>query len=156
MKDDAMSKDSGKFTGWHATAILVVFFGVVITVNITMAAFARSSFGGIVVENSYVASQEFNGWLDEAEKSAALGWQSRIDRRDDGRVSVFLDGAPHNARLDAVARHPLGRLDDIPLTFAKQLDGSFLSDRQLPGGRWTVRFEAVAGESVWRSEEQLR
>ena len=151
-----MSKNEGRFTGWHATAILVAFFGVVVTVNITMASFARSSFGGVVVDNSYVASQEFNGWLDAAEKSEALGWNASVERTGDGKLAVILDGAPHNARLDAVARHPLGRLDDLALSFAKQLDGSFLSDKELPAGRWTVRFEAIAGEDIWRSEEEIR
>ena len=51
------------FTGYHMTAILVAFFGVVIVVNFVMARYAVATFGGTVVDNSYVASQEFNGWL---------------------------------------------------------------------------------------------
>ncbi|HMP45265.1 MAG TPA: FixH family protein, partial [Sphingopyxis sp.] len=39
------------FTGWHMTAILVGFFGVVMAVNFTMARLAMSTFGGKVVEN---------------------------------------------------------------------------------------------------------
>ena len=58
---------SRPFTGRHMAMILVAFFGVVIVVNLIMARYASSTFGGIVVENSYVASQEFNKWLDEAE-----------------------------------------------------------------------------------------
>ena len=50
------------FTGWHMTAILVGFFSTVIAVNVYMAHAAISTFGGTVVDNSYVASQEFNGW----------------------------------------------------------------------------------------------
>jgi nitrogen fixation protein FixH len=42
----------GPFTGRHMTAILVGFFGVVIAVNLLMARFATSTFGGIVVENT--------------------------------------------------------------------------------------------------------
>ena len=61
------------FNGWHMFAILCAFFGVVIAVNITMATYASTTFGGIVVENSYVASQEFNRWLDEAKAERALG-----------------------------------------------------------------------------------
>jgi len=54
---------TGRFTGWHMTFILVSFFAVVIAVNLTMAHFASSTFGGLVVENSYVASQKYDGWL---------------------------------------------------------------------------------------------
>ena len=46
-----------KFTGWHMTAILVGFFAIVISVNLFMARAAIGSFGGVVVDNSYVASQ---------------------------------------------------------------------------------------------------
>jgi nitrogen fixation protein FixH len=51
------------FTGWHMALILIGFFAVVVGVNLLMARFASSTFGGVVVENSYVASQQFNGWL---------------------------------------------------------------------------------------------
>ena len=63
-----------KFTGWHMTGILVAFFGVVVTVNIVMARAAIGTFGGTVVENSYVASQKFNGWLDQAKAQDKMGW----------------------------------------------------------------------------------
>ena len=43
--------DVYKRQGWHMTTILVAFFAVVITVNIVMARFALSTFGGTVVEN---------------------------------------------------------------------------------------------------------
>jgi nitrogen fixation protein FixH len=74
-----------KFTGWHMTGILVAFFGVVVSVNVFMAQAAISTFGGTVVDNSYVASQKFNGWLDKAEAQKALGWT----------VSARLNGSRH-------------------------------------------------------------
>jgi len=59
---------TGPFTGKHFAVIIVAFFAVVIGVNLFMATQASATFGGVVVENSYVASQEFNKWLDEAEQ----------------------------------------------------------------------------------------
>ncbi len=103
---------SRTFTGWHMTGILVAFFGVVIAVNLTMASYAVSTFGGVVVENSYVASQEFNGWLDEAKDERALGWSASVARDGAGHVTVVLAGAPDGVALSAEARHPLGRLPD--------------------------------------------
>ena len=151
-----MDGKQGKFTGWHATIILVAFFGVVVAVNFTMAALARSTFGGVVVENSYVASQEFNGWLEEARESDALGWQVTLSRVADGRVEVTLAGAPERTRLTGEARHPLGRLANVPLSFVAEPDGSFRSVEALPAGRWTVRLEARDGQALWRAEEDLR
>ena len=144
------------FTGWHAFAMLFAFFGVVVAVNLYMARDALSTFGGLVVENSYVASQDFNHWLDEAQRSKALGWQVKVTRRSDNRVSIALAGAPADAVLKGEAWHPLGRMPDVPLAFSVQGDGSYLSDKMLPEGRWTLRLEARAGQAVWKSEQTLR
>ncbi len=151
-----MSVMKGRFTGWHATACLVVFFGVVAVVNFTMAAMARSAFPGTVVENSYVASQEFNGWLEQARASDRLGWELQLTWLPDGRISVGLKGAPAGARLSGMARHPLGRFGDTRLTFGKQASGRYLSNERLPDGRWTVRLEAHTGDVVWREEAHLQ
>ena len=78
-------------TGKRMTGIFVLFFGVVIAVNVVMACYASSTFGGIVVENSYVASQDFNRWLDEAAAEKALAiWQSLGDSRGITRSLVTL------------------------------------------------------------------
>ncbi|MEO1102369.1 MAG: FixH family protein, partial [Pseudomonadota bacterium] len=45
-----------RFTGWHMLAILVTFFGVVVTVNITMAVLAHTSWTGLLAKNGYRAS----------------------------------------------------------------------------------------------------
>ena len=50
-----------KFTGKHMATILVLGFGVVVAVNFTMASLATNGFSGVVVENSYVASQAGRG-----------------------------------------------------------------------------------------------
>ncbi|NJR13875.1 MAG: hypothetical protein HC779_06455, partial [Phyllobacteriaceae bacterium] len=74
--------------GYHMLAIFVAFFGVIVAVNLTMARFAVTHWTGLVVKNSYVASQNYNGWLRQAAASKALGWQAVPHRRDDGRVVV--------------------------------------------------------------------
>lgn len=94
------------FTGRHMAMIMVSFFSVVIAVNVFMAREAISTFSGVVVENSYVASQHFNRWLDEARAERALGWKAAISRRSDDRVELALSGmAAAPAAVFAVARH---------------------------------------------------
>ena len=144
------------FTGRHMAAIMIGFFGVIIAVNFTMARFATSTFGGIVVENSYVASQEFNAWLEEAERQRALGWDAVTAWRPDGRLAVRLTGVPAGAEVTGVARHPLGRLPDRAITFTPNGSGRFLSTTVLPEGRWTLRLEVRAAGQRWRREEDLR
>jgi nitrogen fixation protein FixH len=146
---------NSQFTGRHMTAILVAFFGVVIVVNVVMARYATSTFGGIVVENSYVASQEFNKWLDEAATEKALGWTAKLERVEGDRLSVRLAGAPAGTILSAVARHPLGHAPDRGLTFSSDGQGHYLSREELPKGRWIVRVAARSGKAVWRTEENV-
>lgn len=145
-----------RFTGWHMTGILVVFFGLVAAVNFTMASYASSTFGGTVVENSYVASQEFNDWLDAAEASEALGWEAVTTWRPDGRLVLATSGAPDALSVTAEARHPLGRTPDRMLSFTRIAEGRYLSDEALPAGRWTLRLDLTDGTDRWRREEALQ
>ena len=144
------------FTGRHMTMILVGFFGVVIVVNLLMARFATATFGGIVVENTYVASQEFNGWLDDAREQRALGWDAVTTWRPDNRLAVQLAGVPAGAKVTARAHHPLGRLPDREIAFAANGENRFLSTSALPAGRWLLRVEVTAANQVWRHQEELR
>lgn len=148
---------TGPFTGRHFAAIIVVFFAVVIAVNVYMARAAISTFGGEVVENSYVASQHYNTWLAEAKREQALGWRATPSHRPDGRVVVTLAGPrAGEVSLKADARHPLGRIPDQFLTFHRQADGSFLSDQVLPPERWDLHIEARAAGQIWRTEQDFR
>lgn len=134
------------FTGWHMTAILVTFFGVVIGVNMTMATFATRTFGGKVVENSYVASQHFNEWLAEAKAQDALGWRHAVTLAADRRVVLTLasGGKPlDGAVASGFARHPVGRAPDVTLRFVSAGPGRFESDAPLPAGRWYLHLEAT-------------
>jgi len=142
-----------QFTGWHFTAIIVAFFGVVIAVNIIMATLAVRTFGGVVVENSYVASQEYNGWLAKARRQERLGWHVRATLDESRHVAVSL--APKDAELSGFARHPLGREADIPLIFTTKGGGS-VSDRALPAGRWQVHLHVRRGPHEARSIEVLQ
>ncbi|MFM5949635.1 MAG: FixH family protein [Novosphingobium sp.] len=148
---------TGPFTGRHFSVIIVAFFAVVVGVNLFMARAATSTFGGVVVENSYVASQQFNAWLDEAAKEKALGWTAKPSRRKDDRIAVTLTGAPQSGlNVSATARHPLGHQPDQRLVFQRQSDGSFVSRDPLPAGRWRLRIEAAAGDTHWRTEQDVR
>ena len=141
-----------RFTGWHFTAIITVFFGVVVAVNLTMAVFATRTFGGVVVENSYVASQKYNGWLAAAKRQQKLAWTIEPALDDERRVTIALsiDGAS----VAGFARHPLGREPDVPLTFVTKDAGS-RSVNSLPPGRWNIHLLVRRGESEARLIETL-
>lgn len=145
-----------QFTGKHMAAILIAFFGVVAAVNFTMASYANSTFGGIVVENSYVASQEYNKWLEAAENQSELGWTVESVWQDDGRIALTATGPSSAAKVSAVARHPLGHMPDQQLAFTRGADGRYVSNSALPHTRWIIRFEIDDGAKSWRREDHLQ
>ncbi|MBA4087664.1 MAG: hypothetical protein C0491_07680 [Novosphingobium sp.] len=141
------------FTGRHITLILVGFFGVVIAVNVLMARLASSTFGGVVVENSYVASQQFNGWLKEASAEQALGWKAGIVRDEQGRAAITLRDSTGRAiaaaKVTAVAEHPLGQRPEADLTLRETALGTYAAP--LEAGRWRLRVMVEAEGKVWRT-----
>lgn len=147
-----------RFTGWHLLAMLVAMFGTVIGVNVTMATFAATTFGGTVVDNSYVASQRFNGWLAASRKQETLGWTVRVDVGGDRRLVATLSGngvAP-GATVAATAVHPLGREPERRLRFTPVGVRSFIADEPLPSGRWQLRIDVRQGGTVARFEQDVQ
>ena len=142
------------FTGYHMLGSMVAFFSVVIVVNVLMARAATSTFGGVVVENSYVASQKFNKWLDEANAEKALGWTAKVSRGGDGKLHVALDGVPADAQVSAVARHPLGHFPDVTLKFTPSATG-YVSDIALAPERWRLRVTVKSAGRTWRNEQDV-
>ncbi|MGE0179021.1 MAG: FixH family protein [Sphingomonas sp.] len=146
-----------RFTGLHMTLIIVAFFGVVIVVNMVMAVAASRTFGGKVVDNSYVASQRFNQWIAEGRAQARLGWTGRPTLNPNRQVVLELvrAGAPvDGASVHAVARHPLGRAPDLALGFIGA-NGRYVSTTALPAGRWQLQIEVRRGGQVFRLAETL-
>ncbi|MBB4612430.1 FixH family protein [Novosphingobium taihuense] len=141
------------FTGKHITLILVSFFGVVVGVNVLMARLATSTFGGVVVENSYVASQHFNGWLKEASAEQALGWKGAVSRDTQGRAAIVLHDSAGKAiaaaKVTAIAEHPLGQRPQTDLVLHEVAPGTYAAP--LEAGRWRLRVTVEAEGKVWRT-----
>lgn len=138
-----------EFTGWHMLAIMVAFFGVVITVNLTMAFLASSSWTGFVVENTYVASQKFNQKAAEGREQAALGWTSNLVIAD-GRISYRLTDKAGNVvaakRGTANFRRPAYAAEDLSVDLAPQRDGALAAPVAAHDGLWIVEVDIdVAG-----------
>lgn len=135
-----------RFTGLHMLGLIVAFFAVVVGVNITMATLATRTFGGTVVDNSYVASQKFNRWLDEAGAQAALDWHLTAGR-DGDRALLTLSGVDGGS-IEATAIHPLGRMPAVRLRFEHLSPGRFRSIEVLPAGRWRLEIRVRNGQQT--------
>lgn len=147
------------FTGWHMTGILVGFFAIVMAVNFAMARFALSSFGGTVVDNSYVASQHYNELLAKAEAQDRLCWQPSVwlDRTRHVRVTL----AHEDTKLPiesahAMIHHPLGRLPSQALVMVGDGQGGMISTKMLPQGRWRIELAVAHGGNEARYRRDLK
>lgn len=141
-----------RFTGWHMFAALLLMFGTIIAVNVVMASVAVSTFGGRVVDNSYVASQRFNGWLAHARAQEALGWKVEVSREADGTLRLRTN-APPGAVVTGLAEHPLGRSASRPLRFTGN-NGVFSAPA--PAGRWVVKLQVRHGGRIAKFVREIR
>ena len=145
----------GEFTGRHMTAVLVGGFGIVIAVNLTMATLATRGFGGVVVENSYVASQKYNLWLDEARRQDTLGWNARVTQQAGGTLELTLTGVPAGAEVTAQLRRPLGQPETTELTFVAAGADRLVSVAPVASGRWIARIAIASGDDRWMQEVHI-
>ncbi len=136
-----------RLTGFHVAAIFVGAFGVIIAVNLTLAFNAVSTFPGLEVKNSYVASQEF-----DVNRTAqlALGWSVRADARDDQiRLSITdKNGMPVEvADLQATLGRATHVQDDQTPDF--KYDGAaYIASADLAPGNWNIRMVARASDGT--------
>jgi nitrogen fixation protein FixH len=142
------------FTGWHMAAILVGFFAVVIGVNVTMARLAESTFGGVLAENGYVASQDYNGWIDAAKRQDQLGW-SASTRVENQRLVLEVSGVAFpSAEVRLV--HPLGRAKGTRLAMDAVSATRLVSTARVPPGRWQVHVVIRSAGREARYIEEVR
>lgn len=146
-----------EFTGKHMAVIIVSGFAIIIAVNLFMATLAIRGFGGVVVQNSYVASQEFNGWLEAAERQKALGWTVGLGRSDNDHLVVETTSVPDDSTVVAVARRPLGKPETVQLRFIEATPGNHVSLEPLKPGRWIVRLTIASPDGrTWSTEEHMQ
>ncbi|HMP44314.1 MAG TPA: FixH family protein [Sphingopyxis sp.] len=124
-----------------------------------MARLAMSTFGGKVVENSYVASQHYNAWLQKAEAQDRLGWDRSVRVDEDRHVvlSVAKDGRPlAGLAVTAALSHPLGRMEPTAMRFAPGADGALRSTEPLAAGRWRLDLTVRHGAEEARYRVDLQ
>ena len=153
----AAAKQEFRFTGWHMLAILVSFFGVVIVVNFTMAFLANKTWTGLVVPNSYVASQKFNEEAAIARKQREMGWQESLSLSE-GKIIITLkdrQGAPlekMNVTIDI--GHPVADRFDHHLILSEEAPGIYSAPAEIGIGQWDA--DVLAKDHLGREFRQVQ
>lgn len=136
-----MSTGTQGFTGTHMLLATCAFFGVIIAVNFTMAWYASSSWSGLVVENTYVASQEFNEKAAAMKAMAASGITGKLSLKSD-EIHYDItnrDGSP--AAVDDIVanfKRPVGDHEDFRVALTKLSEGRFEAGHAIAAGDWIV------------------
>ena len=134
-------------TGRKVLLVAVSAFAVILGVNVLMAVKAISTFPGLEVPNSYVASQVF-----DAERAAqqGLGWTLTHDYADGALKLSFRtrDGTPVQVeRLSATLGRTTEAADDTQPDFV--WDGAdYVARTPLTKGKWMVLLEAFSRDGT--------
>jgi nitrogen fixation protein FixH len=148
-----------EFTGRDMLFLMVAFFAVVISVNMAMAVIASGSWSGLVVKNSYVASQQFNEKTAELERSAAMDVHASLSYQK-GEVVVQLNDTSGAVLSANSVTLRIGRPSfdgqDRNLTMSCGSDGACRAQANLGPGIWTGEVEAeLSGLGRWSRAVRL-
>lgn len=154
-----MSKTSKPFTGWHMLAVLVAFFGVIISVNVTMATYASTSWSGLISKDTYVASQDFNIEAAKARAWAAEGF-SGVFKVGKNTLEYSLKGPAAKigslTEITATFSRPVGDKQDFTMKLLRVKKGEYASRHELAAGQWIVDLAAIEnGKTVFHQAERI-
>lgn len=146
------------FTGWHMLAIMLAFFGTIISVNVLMAYYAGASWSGMLSKNTYVASQDFNKNTARAREWAREGLQGAL-AIEDRFVRYHLRGPAEILadvdHVEAIFHRPVGDKQDFSIKLTGR-DGRFSAAQALAAGPWIVDLAAMRhGELVFHQAERI-
>lgn len=138
------------FTGRKMTLVIVAFFGVIIAVNGLMLTLALKNFGGLVVGNSYVASQNFNEDIAAARAQPIRAWKLNLSS-DAGSVALQVAGADGAALsgldLSITLDRPAHNRSTSHLTLTEREPGLYAAPISLEPGRWSATVETADGQA---------
>lgn len=134
-------------TGRTVLGIALGAFGIIIAVNLLLAVMAVRTFSGLVVPNSYVASQTFD--RDRAAQ-IGLGWTLALSYADGALHLDLTDrtgAAARPARLALSIGRPAGRPQAVSAALVETNRG-YAVPLALAPGDWRVEVDAATADGT--------
>ncbi len=153
-----------RLTGRMVFASLVVFFAIVIAVNVVMVRAATSTVGGIETQNPYETGLAFNRDHDAALAQDARHWNvtANLTRRsgETAELSVKLrdrNGNPvTRIAVAATLAHPADARRDHTITLVQRGAGEFAGTADVPRGFWDLMIDVSRdGTELFRSRSRV-
>lgn len=134
-------------TGRRVLLIASAAFLLFLIPNIVLAVFAVRTFSGLVVPNSYVASQSFDR---DRQAQLALGWTVGV-AFDDGILRLDMadarGGTVRPAALAVTVGRPTTMRQDLRLALEETPHG-YAAVAPLGPGHWRIEIAATAGDGT--------
>lgn len=144
-----------ELTGKHVLAMLLVFFGIIITVGTVFTTLAVKTFRGEDVKQSYRQGVDYNQTLEARAVQSEMGWHASINvtgvaenRTFVVQVTDRVDQPLQDINVSGRLRHPADSTLDRPLGFISTDDGIARADLSGLYGQWTVHAEAVNSDGA--------
>ena len=136
------------FTGRRMLLVMVAFFGTIIAVNGTMLTVAVNTFGGLVVQNSYVASQNFNRDIAAAKAQPIRGWTAGVAADTDGLAVTLTDatGPVPGLAIEATLNRPTHAREGHRFTLIEREPGIDAAILPIEAGQWTLTLATDGGQ----------
>ena len=150
--------DDFRFTGKHMLITMISFFGVIIAVNLTMATLASKSWTGLVVKNTYVASQQFNDQLEQAKLQQDTGIRSKLRYDHNGLIVIIEDRNGNRISADELTAEigrPAYEQEDQVLALIPGPDDCYKLRIHLEPGIWDVRITGTVDKIAYRRDARL-
>ncbi|HTS40332.1 MAG TPA: FixH family protein [Xanthobacteraceae bacterium] len=157
-------KRSKEITGRTVLVCLVVFFAIVVAVNLVLVRAAISTFGGLETESSYRAGLAFGGEIAVAHAQQARHWHvtAQFLPSKDGPTAIEIiaqdaTGQPLTG-LGATVRleHPTDKRLDHTLVMSEVSSGRFRGTTTSSKGEWDLLIELSRGdERLFRSKNRV-
>ena len=139
-------------TGWHALALFVGFFAIVIGADVSFAVLAYRSAPGQAAKDPYEAGLLYQRTLDTKAREAALGWRATIDHRE-GVIELAVldrDGAPVTGLdVNADFNRPATEQGERKARLTEQAPGVYRLNARHWTGAWDMH--AVASKADGRA-----
>jgi len=145
-----------QLTGGMVAAMLILFFGVVVSVNATIMTVALRTMPGVETRSAYEDSQHFNEEIARQHERDARGWSAAatLVRQGEGATLAVtlvdrnggpLAGLAASARL----RHPATSARDHDLSLSESRSGGYEARFEtIEAGSWILELQAKRGEEV--------
>jgi nitrogen fixation protein FixH len=154
-----------RLTGRTVLVCILTFFGVIISVNVTMMTLAIRTLPGTEVENAYQSGLAYNREISAAHAQQARGWHvaAHVARSPEGHGNIGVEAhdaggaAVNGVTFTARLARPADSKADHAVTLVEREGGVYSGVAEgIAAGQWDLVIEADRGsERLFLSRNRL-